>query len=89
MDTAGSQHIIKFRAEFRITVMEKVPMVAEAAERFVDGITGHLNHPRLGRMPGHTSESHPTAFQIQEEEDVISYQAAPCQDLDGKKIRSR
>src|SRR5438477_9971708 len=64
-------------------------MVGEAAGRFVDRIAGHLNHPRLGRMPGHTSESHPTAFQIQEEEDVISHEAAPCQDLDGEEIRSR
>src|SRR5205085_8541357 len=85
INAAGSQHVIKFRRELRIAVMDQAAMVAEPAGCLVDRIAGHLNHPRLYRMPGQTSECHPPALQIQEEEDVINDETAPCQDLDGEE----
>ena len=47
INAAGSQHVIKFRRELRIAVMDQAAMVAEPAGCLVDRIAGHLNHPRL------------------------------------------
>ena len=66
--------------------MEKVSEATEDPGTLVGGVASHLDHPFGCRMSGHTGESDPARFQMDEEQDVVGGETSPGKHLNGKEV---
>ena len=61
-------------------------MLSQTSGLLVDRIAGHLPHPLFGRMPRDACQGDTPGFQMQEEQNVVGNQAAPCQHLHREEV---
>ena len=73
-------------AELGVTIVSGVADRKQRTVNFVHSITGHLHHPFLAGMLSDSGDADAAPLQVQEEENVISCQPAPCEHLDGEEI---
>src|SRR5215471_19266905 len=65
MDSARLEHVSKSPAEFRVTVVQHIAMLAQTTRLLVHRITGHLRHPAFGGMPRQAAQGHSPGLQVQ------------------------
>lgn len=64
MDAPGPQEIVESGAELCIKVIEQLSTLTEAAGYLVDGVAGHLGHPRNRWMARDAGESDRPGLQM-------------------------
>src|SRR6266567_1515180 len=63
--------------------------VPQGSAAIIDGVSGHLLHPRLRGMPGDPRQCDASRFQMKKEQNVVGGQATPRQYFNGEEIDSR
>ena len=71
---------------FRIAVMQKIATVSKGAAALHGRVPGDLLHPLLVRMIGDPGNVNPAALEMDKEEDVVSHQASPREDLHREEV---
>src|SRR5215471_17215190 len=66
--------------------MQCVPTLIEESPRLPGRIPCHLLHPRLVWAPCNPRQANAAAFQMDEEQNVVSHQATPSKDLHREEV---
>src|SRR5215469_13906579 len=86
LDTSGCQGLPEVRAELAIAVVQHIAMATQISGFLVHRVAGHLGYPLLGGMARDARQAYAPGLQMQEEQNVVRYQAPQRQDLDREEI---
>jgi hypothetical protein len=89
LHTASRQGLAEFSAEFRVAVVEHVPLFLQLPRLLVNRVAGNLRHPLLGWMARNAGQSDTPGLEMQQEQAVVGDQATPSQHFHGEKINPR
>src|SRR5215831_18862216 len=76
------------RAEPRVAIMQDVSPLLQESPFLPDRVARHLLHPSLVRMSCDPGQADATTLQVNEEQHVVRYQAAPAQHFDREEIHA-
>src|SRR5215469_608538 len=88
LHAAALQKLQELRSEQRVAVMDQVSLPGQKAFLRVTEVPGHLTDPKPVRLPGDSTDLHPSTRQVDEEEDQESGQSLARPNLDGEEVRS-